>query len=246
MENQFSTSGYTMISNDVFDLMPQMGASGFAVYSAILRNTIGFQKIDVQRSLRTLAKQTGLGINTVRRAIDKLQKLGFIEVLRNGYHTLTFILHGFVRSMDRGFQYTKNFMTRVGLEIKARKTVKEADEAVSILDTLCIQNEHTPVSKMDTYKERKKYIKKDPSEKSFSGEQGHLAKEVASKIYRNMQKLGSRGYDETVEKSGGDLAYQTIKAFGGWRALLETNPAKSHFILKDLENAAMEALRMVA
>ncbi len=74
-------NGYFNVPNYLSDIIqPHIKSSTWDVFTAIWRRTIGNQKWEAKISISLLCTITGLGGNTVIKAIGELQTLGIIEV----------------------------------------------------------------------------------------------------------------------------------------------------------------------
>jgi phage replication O-like protein O len=85
MERKMNNSGFTMISNRLFDeCMSEVSASAFKVICAVVRKTTGWNKDSDVISLSQMELITGLSRKTVISAISESVKLGWITQEKSG------------------------------------------------------------------------------------------------------------------------------------------------------------------
>lgn len=86
-------NGYTKINNDILDGMTRLRISGatFNVLLAIIRYTVSFHRKQHELSNSFLMNATGLNERSVIRAIQELEGLGIIKIVREncGSHPRT-------------------------------------------------------------------------------------------------------------------------------------------------------------
>ena len=82
---------YTQVHNIVFDeIMSQVKPTSFKVLMAIIRKTIGWQKVEDDISFSQLREITGISSNsTLYLAGDELSSLGLIIITKGDYETST-------------------------------------------------------------------------------------------------------------------------------------------------------------
>ena len=74
---------FCCIGNEVFDVfLPIMGADCFAVYACFARMVFSNPKL--KHTVRGMASATGLGVTTVFRSLEILERLGLMQVIRFG------------------------------------------------------------------------------------------------------------------------------------------------------------------
>lgn len=86
----FESPNYTQTPNDLFDsLLPEMGLAELKVVMCVVRNTFGFHREDVKLSIRTIARATGLTVNSVMDGATKAEAHGLLERMVDGNKTTT-------------------------------------------------------------------------------------------------------------------------------------------------------------
>jgi DnaD/phage-associated family protein len=84
----FQSPNYTQTPNDLFDkLLPEMGLAELKVVMCIVRHTFGYHRDEVKISIRTLARMTGLTVNSVMDGAGQAENHGMIERYIDGNKT---------------------------------------------------------------------------------------------------------------------------------------------------------------
>jgi hypothetical protein len=86
----FESPNYTQTPNDLFDaLLPELGCAELKVLLCVVRNTFGYHREEVKLSIRTIARATGLTVNSVMDGATKAEAHGLLERTVDGNKTTT-------------------------------------------------------------------------------------------------------------------------------------------------------------
>jgi len=84
----FQSPNYTQTPNDLFDeLLPDMGLAELKVIMCVVRHTFGYHRDEVKLSIRTIARFTGLTVNSVMEGARQAESHGLIERYIDGNKT---------------------------------------------------------------------------------------------------------------------------------------------------------------
>lgn len=113
---------HTQIPNDVLDNMGHFEGAELKIFLAICRKTIGWHKLTDRISYSQIKKMTGLSINGIRKAMDKLINKKFINQVQ----------------INNGFVYEINFGTpdsTMQLSDIAQNDIALSDKTMQLSDT---------------------------------------------------------------------------------------------------------------
>lgn len=75
-------TNFTMVPNKIFDMIPDLKLSDYAVLMIIIRNTIGWHRKSAMLSISKICKLTGISKPTVVSAIKNLNELNVISTTK--------------------------------------------------------------------------------------------------------------------------------------------------------------------